>query len=284
MNEQSFPSDELLALYEPSTFQGLPYRMLKPIDLPDNPDKPYPLILSLHGAGGRGNDNIKNLRVWNENLADESLRRKYPCFVVVPHTDKRWIVPGTTPELTEELISTYPVAWQARARRQLERGDDLNAGDLSKVFDLLDQLYKDYNIDQDRVYVLGHSMGGAGSWTTIHEQPERFAAAIPTAGGFSAWQDITRIVEVPIWSFHGNADNTVPVDLTRLAFQQLKELNGNMKYTELNDVGHNANLYAFAYTGDDAEKGFETHYASDRCDHTSDVWDWLFAQNRKNRT
>jgi len=87
-------------------------------------------------------------------------------------------------------------------------------------------------------------------------------------------------VDVPVWAFHGGADQTVPVDLTRDAFRQLDELNAVAKYTELKDVGHNASAYGFAYTGDDAGRGFVTHYASDRCDKTANVWDWLFAQKR----
>ena len=63
--------------------------------------------------------------------------------------------------------------------------------------------------------------------------PDRFAAAIPSAGGLGPWYDVRRIADVPIWTFH-----------------------------------------------DDAERGFVTHYASDRCDKTADVWEWLFAQKR----
>jgi hypothetical protein len=47
---------------------------------------------------------------------------------------------------------------------------------------------------------------------------------------------------------------------------------------ELKNVGHNAERYAFAYEGDDADKGFVTHYSSEKCDKTPNVWDWLFRQ------
>ncbi|MEJ6571201.1 MAG: hypothetical protein QNL39_04380, partial [Akkermansiaceae bacterium] len=71
-------------LYEAKTFGKLNYRLMSPIDLKNNTEKKYPLILSLHGAGGRGTKNIKNLRRWNGLLAEESLRRKYPCYVLAP--------------------------------------------------------------------------------------------------------------------------------------------------------------------------------------------------------
>jgi predicted peptidase len=87
-------------LYEARTFEGVPYRLLQPIDLAQNPDKKYPLILSLHGAGGKGKDNVKNLRNWNGYLADESLRRKHPCFVVAPQSPGPWRLPGKKGEFT----------------------------------------------------------------------------------------------------------------------------------------------------------------------------------------
>jgi len=134
--------------------------------------------------------------------------------------------------------------------------------------------------DRDRVYVLGHSMGGFGTWNAICAQPDRFAAAMPSAGGCEPWNNINGIVDIPIWTFHGDADQTVPVDLTQDAYRQLDTLNANTKYTELKDIGHNASNFGFVYTGDDPDRGFKTHYASDRCDKTEKVWDWLFTQKR----
>jgi len=274
-------AEKLLAVHEARTFKGMPYRLMKPIDLADHPDKAYPLVLSLHGAGGRGSDNIKNLRPWNGVLAEEARRRKHPCFVVVPQTEVPWTVAGSTPELTDERVATFPEAWRKVIERRRARGMASDAGDLGKVFDLLDALAKEFTIDRDRVYVLGHSMGGAGTWNAIGAQPERFAAAIPTAGGFAPWHDAKQIADVPIWAFHGESDPVVPVELTRLVFGQLKGVGGNMKYTELKGVRHNVNTFAFVYTGDDASRGFVTQYAGDRCDKTADVWDWLFARKRR---
>jgi predicted peptidase len=274
-------SAEWRELYEAREYQGVPYRLMKPIDLTENPKQKYPLILSLHGAGARGTDNRKNLRIWNEVMAREELRRRHPAFVVVPQSEIPWIVPGSTPEITGEMIANSEPLFQPRLKLWGSRQDLLNQGMLKKVFDLLDALAQEFNIDADRVYVLGHSMGGAGTWTSIYEQPDRFAAAIPTAGGLMPWMDLNNIAHIPIWSFHGDIDPTVSVEFTRYAFNNLTELKGNMKYTELKDVKHNAANYGFVYTGDDPEKGFITHYSSDKCDKTADVWDWLFAQKRK---
>ena len=60
---------EMLKVYEAREYQGMPYRLMKPIDLADNPDKKYPLILSPHVIGGRGDDNRNILRNWNVIMA-----------------------------------------------------------------------------------------------------------------------------------------------------------------------------------------------------------------------
>ncbi len=67
--EAKLVDDAVLELYEPGEFEGVKYRLLKPIDLTKNPDEKYPLILSLHGAAGTGHDNVRNLREWNTVMA-----------------------------------------------------------------------------------------------------------------------------------------------------------------------------------------------------------------------
>jgi acetyl esterase/lipase len=62
-----------LELYEPGEFKGVKYRLMKPIDY--DPAKKHPLVLSLHGAGGRGSDNIQTLRNWNELMVTMKPRK-----------------------------------------------------------------------------------------------------------------------------------------------------------------------------------------------------------------
>ena len=78
-------SSETRALYESGEVKGVEYRLMKPIDF--DPNKTYPLILSLHGGAGRGTQTIKNLLIWNEYLADKSLRRKHSAFVLAPQSN-----------------------------------------------------------------------------------------------------------------------------------------------------------------------------------------------------
>jgi len=275
------PDDLVTQVNEPRTFQDLPYRLMKPIDLADHPEKAYPLVLSLHGFFGRGFTNRGNLESWNRVMAEEEWRRAYPCFVVAPQTQFQWFEPGMVPDLTEEDIEGLPDVYRNYFTERTWMLAELKEGkDLGTVLELLDELSGEFNIDADRVYVLGHSMGGTGTWNAIHQQPERFAAAIPTAGGFVPWLDARRIRDVPVWSFHGSADSTVPVGFTRQIFAELTSLGGNMKYTELEGMPHNIEMTAFLYDGDDTDRGFVTQCSSDRCDRTQNVWDWLFAQKR----
>jgi predicted peptidase len=247
------------------------------------------LILSLHGAGGKGVNNRKNLRNWNGTLADEAVRRKHPCFVLVPQSDVAWNDPTSpfadAPDLSAEAVAAWPPAWRSRSDRYRKRPNTAAQGNLHTVLRLIDEkLSRQFSIDADRIYCIGHSMGGVGTFSAVYQHPERFAAAIPTAGGFGPWRDASRIVDVPIWTFHGDADTVVPTAFTQYIFGKMTELGGNMKYTELRGVGHGANAIAFKYTGDNTEKGYVTHYASSTPDKTADVWDWLFKQHLSQRS
>ncbi|MBI9072960.1 MAG: prolyl oligopeptidase family serine peptidase [Melioribacteraceae bacterium] len=271
-------TEEIFTIYESHEFNGMSYRLMKPIDY--DAEKTYPLILSLHGAGGKGSNNIRNIRRWNGILADKELRLRHPCFVLVPQTTIAWRDPAKAPPLpTDEDIANMPKHWQ-KAIEKLKaksKSDFEMKGDMPIVLEIIETLKKEFKIDSDRIYVLGHSMGGFGSWMAIWENPELFAAAIPSSGGLPPWYDYARIKDVPIWAFHGEDDPVVPAVMSRDIFKAMKKMDGNMKYTELPDIGHAAP--GFRYTGDDESKGHITQYASDRCDITPEVWDWLFKQN-----
>ena len=145
-----------------------------------------------------------------------------------------------------------PVAASERARREKKIVSDL----------------RDFGFN---TVAVGLSNGG---------QPDRFAAAITSAGWLGPWFDANAVKDLPIWSFQGAKDKTSQVSLGNSTFERMKELGAKVKFTELAKHGHNVNEAAFAYTGDTETNGGVTKYASDRCDKTADVWDWLFAQKR----
>ena len=249
----------LIDLYEAREFQGMPYRVLKPLRIKDG--QRVPLILSLHGSGGVGTDNRSNLRDWNQVMAQESWRKKYPSVVIVPQRRPGGIW-GPKPD--DERVKNYYVR-----------------NDLEKAFLLIEEMKAEFPIDDSRIYVLGSSGGGIGTWNAVVYRPDLFAAAIPVCGRFPySPEQIDRIKDIPIWCFHGDADQLVDVEESRKAFSKMSKRNALMKYTELRDVRHNSWIQAFRYQGDDQAKGYLTSFSSNRCDPTDDIWEWLFSKRK----
>lgn len=281
-NKGAGVSDEVLRAYDAREFDGMPYRLLLPAEF--NRATKYPLVLSLHGGAGVGNDNRSSLRNWNARFVDENWRAKYPCIVVVPQSPGSWSVTGELlPRLTEERKQSFSQDWQSWVESRNYPPGSIRNGSLSRVFALIDDLAEQYPVDTNRIYVLGHSMGGLGTWNAVWAAPERFAAAIPSAGGLLPWKDPAGFRQVPIWAFHGEHDTRVPTGFTREIFARMQEVGGNMKYTELQDVGHGAAQYTFAWNGSRPEKNDVTRCSSRTCDTTEDIWDWLFAQRLDQR-
>ncbi|MCZ6675582.1 MAG: dienelactone hydrolase family protein [Verrucomicrobia bacterium] len=276
-NKGSGLSEIELAIFEERNFHGMPYRLLLPIDF--DPRKTYPLILNLHGRAGIGDDNKSQLRSWSKVFTTKAWRKKFRCIMIAPQSWDSWSAFNEmNPELSEEDISQLSPAWQERFKAGRYSSDEVSTGSLTMAFLLVDQIVRDYKADPKRIYVLGHSMGGFGTWNAIWADPGRFAAAIPSAGGLLPWKNRSRFLNVPIWAFHGTDDPTVSFTYTQEIFDALKSVKGNMKFTALGGVKHNASTYGFVYEGDDEEKGFITHTSSKRCDKTPNVWDWLFKQ------
>jgi predicted peptidase len=213
----------------------LPYNMLIPegylSKLSDNPESKndaikYPLVLFLHGAGERGNDNeIQIIHI--KNLYQDSLNlKKYPAFVIAPQCPKgkRWV--ESSWKVSKHIMPTNPSI------------------SIVLTIKLIDSLIANLPIDSKRIYVTGLSMGGFGTWDLICRYPVKFAAAIPICGG----GDISKakiIKNIPVWVFHGSNDKVVKVNLSRDLVKALKAIGGKPKYTEYQGVGHDSWVKAF---------------------------------------
>jgi hypothetical protein len=128
------------------------------------------------------------------------------------------------------------------------------------IMKLITSLEDEYSIDTLRRYVIGESGGGYGSWHFIGNHPGIFAAAIPVCGGGEE-ELAENMADVGIWAFHGSDDLLVPVSYSRKMVNALRKAGGKPRYTE--------------YAGAD-------HYIGKRVAETPGIWDWLFAQKRKN--
>jgi len=250
----------LAKVFVAKTFQDMPYRWLEPETLEEG--RRYPLVLVLHGAGGKGSDNRKNLGGWLGPLIDPELRARHPAFIAVPQSAGIW---GPKED-------HYGLPGRFKEAESF----------LPRALSLIDALLTEKPIDPDRIYVLGGSMGGYGTWSALNARPELFAAAVPICGGHPP-ENAARFKHVPIWAFHGADDERVPTKNSREMFEALEKLGGVMKYTELGGIGHGASGPSMTYRGDNKERGWITRMTSDTCDPEPNVWDWLFGQRRSAR-
>ncbi len=76
------------------------------------------------------------------------------------------------------------------------------------LLQLLDELPKEFSLDEKRLYLTGISMGGFGTWDLLARRPQLFAAAIPICGGADN-STAPQIKHIPVWTFHGDADGMI---------------------------------------------------------------------------
>lgn len=231
-------------VYEARSFTGsknntLQYRLF----IPENydPKKEYPLVLFHHGGGGTGDSNKRNLesaciREW---ILPEA-QAKNPCFIVAPQ---------------------FP----AKESKSVQDGTFSMRGHIQTIHEVLDSLEKEFSIDTNREYVTGLSFGGECAWMSLMERPGRFAAGVPICAtdGYTSLTVAERteqVAQLPLWIFHGDADEVVPVEASRKMVKALRDSGGNPKYTEYPGVNH---------------------YSWDLAYRDPELVAWLFAQKRK---
>lgn len=204
----------------------LPYCIIEPQNY--SPNKKYPVLLYLHGAGETGTDNVSQVLTMqdaffvNGDLLSEAI-------IICPQTTSWW---------STNLDCTGPVGAAVR---------------------LIEELGKTYNMDENRIYVMGISMGGYGTWDALSNFPDFFAAGIPICGGGNSGYANT-LKDIPIWIYHGTADSTVPFSTSENMYDAIKAEGGNkIHFTRLQGVNHNCWTAALA----------------DR-----ELFSWLFCQNK----
>ena len=183
------------------------------------------VILFLHGAGERGDDNVSQTKNGIRLLIGQNADQ-FPAVVVCPQCrDKvRW----TQPEMEEMALKA------------------------------LDASIKEFNGDPSRVYLTGLSLGGYGTWDLAQRYPARWAAIAPCCGGIIFPRQPTdpplvidpnadpyrsaaeKVVPLPTWIFHGGSDPVVPVSESRQMAALLFSMKADVRYTEYPNVGHNS--------------------------------------------
>jgi predicted esterase len=176
-----------------------PYRVY----VPQNYDsaKTWPLVVALHGMGGDENSLFDGYS--NGRIKQEAEARGY--LIVCP---------------------------KGRGSASMYRGDAER-----DVMDVLAEMKKDYSIDPDRTYLMGHSMGGYGTWSVAMAYPSVFAALAPVSGGGQP-AGMTKIAHIPQFVVHGDADPTVSVEESRRMVKAAKDLGIEIQYIEVPGGDH----------------------------------------------
>lgn len=226
------------------TVAGISYKYQ--VFVPDDwtAKKKWPIILFLYGAGERGDDGLIQTEV-GIGTAIRRFPSRVPAIVVLPQCSKDlwW---------SDPKMESVAMAALTQARREFQ-------GDLQ------------------RTYLTGLSMGGYGTWALAADYPGKFAALVPICGGIlGPEQARTRSAEdksphieaakkigkVPVWIFHGGADDTVPVTESQRMAEAVRTVIGQeaihtephamiaelaeVIYTEYPGVGHNSWDKAYA--------------------------------------
>ena len=115
-----------------------------------------------------------------------------------------------------------------------------------RLMTLIEETAEEFNIDRDRIYVVGQSGGGSNTWGMLTLYPDFFAAAVPLCSRADV-KIAPALVKgnVPIWVFHGVADHLIPVEASRQMIAALKKAGGNPRYTEFPKVKHDVWVHAF---------------------------------------
>jgi predicted peptidase len=199
----------------------MPYRLYVPEERVRT--RPLPLIVYLHGGGGAGDDNLRQISGGNTAgtrlFTSAAVQAKHPAFVVAPQMPAR----NTWSDFNSDTPAPYATL----------------------VLELVATLSREFMIDADRIYLTGQSLGGGGTWDLVSKRPNVFAAAVPLCGNGNA-QRVQAARHISIWAFHGAQDEVVPVEGSRELVAALKSVGSSVKYTEYPDAGHDVWTRAYA--------------------------------------
>ena len=238
-------SDFMLKCFEDGTFKGtsglsMKYRLYVPSDY--DPNKEYPVIFFLHGAGHRGTDNAAPVKGIIYNLFNHKDPLVDDAIVLVPQcpSNYQWV--------------DWP--W-AKGSYSVDAIPESKA--MKTALELLDMVEKEYSTDKDRYYAFGLSMGGFGTWDVIMRHSDRFAAAVALCGGADPTKGEV-LADMPIWTVHSLDDPSVPVKGTQDMVKAIKDAGGDkIHYDELNGHGHSVGTITAV---------------------RDEVFKWLFAQSK----
>ncbi len=211
--------------------RNVSYRYLSylPKDYEADAVRKWPLVIYLHGGSDRGTD-LKKL--YSSGIPDQVYRgREFPFIMLAPQcpVHLRWSTDDWFENFYKEAASRY-------------------------------------RIDTDRIYLTGPSLGGSGTWYIAARYPKTFAAIAPMSG-FTSHLDyidknIDKLLDMPVWAFHGKMDTVVPFEETERIVKRLEGRNRNLRFSAEPDLGHS--IHWQIYPG-------------------QEIYDWFLRYDRRSR-
>ena len=247
INSMAKPNQEAPSFYQSKKWESadgrnLLYRTALPASL-ENGEK-YPLLVFFHGAGGRGNNNLAQLT--DAGMVDafekQGVRTNKNSHVFAAQVPKgeRWV----------------NVGWNLLGHKMPKISNSMNM-----ALQAIDAYINDEKnqIDSNRIYAMGLSMGGYGTWDAIQRRPNFFAAAVPICGGGDK-KYAKKIAHLPIWAWHGERDTVIlPIRSSEMV-DAIKKAGGAPMYNEVKDRGHNSWVDVW---------------------NSNELWEWLYLQKKK---
>lgn len=227
------------AIYQDKKGQSLPYQLMTPWQKNAANGK-YPLVIFLHGSGERGTFNHEQMRNGVHAFCETWVREKYPHYLLAPQCppDVRW---GGSSKDWQTLYQEEPTV----------------AGRM--VLELIEKTLTEHpDIDRNRIYLTGLSMGGFGTFDLLMRRPDLFAAGLPVCGGGDP-RYADKIKNIPLWVFHGSLDDVAYPRCSRQIVQALRKSGGRVRYTEFSTLHHD--IWNMVY-------------------YNPEVLEWLFDQHK----
>jgi predicted peptidase len=199
--------------------------------------EPSPLVLALHGLCGTHTSLLRG------NALDLAEEGGYILVGPMGYNQRGWY--GVPQGTRRPPPAANPNANAAPPPRRIPCGDGEdppNLRELSEqdVLNVLELMRKEFDVDDRRTYLMGHSMGGAGTFHLGVKYPDKWAALAaiaPAAFGLEP-ESIATIPAMPVMVVHGDMDTAVPVSLSRTWVDVMKQRGMTHEYLEIADGDH----------------------------------------------